>query len=113
MARRYDRDSRRSLLSAAAPPYSGQPVADSADEMYKVPRRGVIRNPSTTDRAYCDDSVEHFDWLEQQASTSNAATTPQSGDSAQHRRAHATAMKVWPFKDMAVRRPADTRCRFR
>lgn len=81
--------------------------ADSADEMYKY-LVAVSREPEHDKiRAYCDDSVEHFDWLEQLGFHFERSYYPHKAVIQPNTEGlmYTGNEKVWPFKDMAVPAP--------
>lgn len=81
--------------------------ADSAEEMYKY-LVAVSRRPDEAKiRAYCDDSVEHFNWLEalgfefERSYYSQKAVIQPNTEGLMY----TGNEKVWPFKDQAVPAP--------
>jgi 3-oxo-5alpha-steroid 4-dehydrogenase len=81
--------------------------ADSADEMYKY-LVAVSRDPEhDTIRAYCDGSVEHFNWLEDLGFQFERSFYPEKAVIQPNTEGlmFTGNEKVWPFKDKAVPAP--------
>lgn len=80
---------------------------DTADEMYKY-LVAVSREPEHDKiRAYCDDSVEHFDWLEELGVAFERSYYPHKAVIQPNTEGlmYTGNEKVWPFKDIAVPAP--------
>jgi 3-oxo-5alpha-steroid 4-dehydrogenase len=80
---------------------------DSADEMYKY-LVAVSRDPEHDKiRAYCDGSVEHFNWLEDLGFQFERSYYPEKAVIQPNTEGlmFTGNEKVWPFKDMAVPAP--------
>lgn len=81
--------------------------ADSADEMYKY-LVAVSRDPELDKiRAYCDDSVEHFNWLERLGVNFERSYYPHKAVIQPNTEGlmYTGNEKVWPFKNTAVPAP--------
>lgn len=81
--------------------------ADSADEMYKY-LVAVSRDPEHDKiRAYCDGSVEHFNWLEDLGIAFERTFYPEKAVIQPNTEGlmFTGNEKVWPFKDIAVPAP--------
>jgi len=81
--------------------------ADSAEEMYKY-LVAVSREPELDKiRAYCDGSVEHFNWLEDLGFQFERSYYPQKAVIQPNTEGlmFTGNEKVWPFKDQAVPAP--------
>lgn len=80
---------------------------DSADEMYKY-LVAVSREPELDKiRAYCDGSVEHFNWLEELGIAFERTFYPEKAVIQPNTEGlmFTGNEKVWPFKDIAVPAP--------
>ncbi len=80
---------------------------DSADEMYKY-LVAMSREPEHDKiRAYCDHSVEHFDWLEDLGVHFERSYYPHKAVIQPNTEGlmYTGNEKVWPFKDLAVPAP--------
>ncbi len=80
---------------------------DSAEEMYKY-LVAVSREPEHDKiRAYCEGSVEHFDWLEDLGFQFERSFYPEKAVIQPNTEGlmYTGNEKVWPFKDMAVPAP--------
>lgn len=80
---------------------------DSAEEMYKY-LVAMSREPEHDKiRAYCEDSVEHFDWLEDLGIAFERSYYPEKAviQPGTEGLMFTGNEKVWPFKDMAVPAP--------
>lgn len=80
---------------------------DSAEEMYKY-LVAMSREPEHEKiRAYCDGSVEHFDWLEDLGVAFERSYYPEKAVIQPQTQGlmYTGNEKVWPFKDMAVPAP--------
>ncbi len=80
---------------------------DSAEEMYKY-LVAVSRQPDHTKiRAYCDGSVEHFNWLEDLGFEFERSYYPEKAVIQPNTEGlmYTGNEKVWPFKDQAVPAP--------
>ncbi len=81
--------------------------SDSADEMYKY-LVAVSREPELDKiRAYCEDSVEHFTWLEELGVHFERSYYPEKAVIQPNTEGlmFTGNEKVWPFKEMAVPAP--------
>ena len=81
--------------------------ADSAEEMYKY-LVAMSRDPEHDKiRAYCEGSVEHFDWLEELGVHFERTYYPEKAVIQPNTEGlmYTGNEKVWPFKDMAVPAP--------
>ena len=81
--------------------------ADSADEMYKY-LVAVSREPEYDKiRAYCDGSVEHFNWLEDLGFQFERSYYPEKAVIQPNTEGlmFTGNEKVWPFKDQAIPAP--------
>jgi 3-oxo-5alpha-steroid 4-dehydrogenase len=81
--------------------------SDSPDEMYKY-LVAVSREPEHDKiRAYCDGSVEHFNWLEDLGFQFERSYYPEKAVIQPNTEGlmYTGNEKVWPFKDMAVPAP--------
>lgn len=80
---------------------------DSAEEMYKY-LVAMSRDPEHDKiRAYCEDSVEHFNWLEDLGIHFERSYYPEKAVIQPNTEGlmYTGNEKVWPFKDMAVPAP--------
>ena len=81
--------------------------ADSAEEMYKY-LVAMSRDPEHDKiRAYCEGSVEHFDWLEELGVHFERTYYPEKAVIQPNTEGlmYTGNEKVWPYKDMAVPAP--------
>jgi 3-oxo-5alpha-steroid 4-dehydrogenase len=81
--------------------------ADSADEMYKYLVAVSLQPEHDKIRAYCDGSVEHFNWLEDLGFQFERSFYPEKAVIQPNTEGlmFTGNEKVWPFKDMAVPAP--------
>src|SRR6266545_6092387 len=80
---------------------------DSAEEMYRY-LLSVSRDPEPEKiRAYCDDSVEHFDWLEGLGFQFERSYYPHKAviQPGTEGLMYTGNEKVWPYRDMATPAP--------
>ncbi|MBV9639934.1 MAG: FAD-binding protein [Mycobacteriaceae bacterium] len=81
--------------------------ADSADEMYKYLVAVSLQPEHDKIRAYCDGSVEHFDWLEELGFQFERSFYPEKAVIQPNTEGlmFTGNEKVWPFLNMAVPAP--------
>lgn len=80
---------------------------DSPDEMYKYLVAMSLEPEHAKIRAYCDDSVEHFDWLESLGVHFERSYYPEKAVIQPNTEGlmYTGNEKVWPFKDLAKPAP--------